>query len=210
MAARVRDRLVRYSPVRQAHLELGGLKVMDDEKAISYAPLRLGIHAIGTLGIAETQLSYATLEALGPLITIAIERARAIEQVGKFEALRESDRLKSALLDAITHEFRTPLTAMKISVTGMLSDLNFDREQCRDLLAMIDEGCEGRSPDLVIKIRERVTSSTKWSIRLPKIQRITPDLRFDQSSPEVTQAHDLRVSMGLRQIASAYPFLRNP
>ena len=54
----------------------------------------------------------------------------------------ESERLKTALLDAITHEFRTPLTAIKISVTSMLSDLNFDREQCKDLLSMIDEGCD--------------------------------------------------------------------
>jgi two-component system, OmpR family, sensor histidine kinase KdpD len=116
--------------------------LVDPETRVSYVPLRLGIKVIGSLGIAETPLSHATLEALGPLITISIERARAIEQVGKFEALRESERLKSALLDAITHEFRTPLTAMKISVTGMLSDLNFDREQCRDLLGMIDEGCD--------------------------------------------------------------------
>jgi two-component system sensor histidine kinase KdpD len=144
------DQTVSFSVGGSHNFEAAQLKMsltdmgvrVDDEKAISYVPLRLGIQAIGTLGIAETQLSHATLEALGPLITIAIERARAIEQVGKFEALRESERLKSALLDAITHEFRTPLTAMKISVTGMLSDLNFDREQCRDLLAMIDEGCD--------------------------------------------------------------------
>ena len=86
-------------------------------------------------------------------MTIAIERARAIEQVGKIEALRENERLKSALLDAITHEFRTPLTAMKISVTGMLSDLNFDREQCKDLLTMIDEGCD-RIDHLVGEVSE--------------------------------------------------------
>lgn len=115
---------------------------VDAEHGISYVPLRLGIKVLGTIGIADTTLSHETLESLGPLLTIAIERARAIEQVGKIEALRESEHLKSALLDAITHEFRTPLTAMKISVTGMLSDLNFDREQCRDLLAMIDEGCD--------------------------------------------------------------------
>jgi len=114
----------------------------DAEHGISYVPLRLGIRVLGTIGIADKSLSHETLESLGPLITIAIERARAIEQVGKIEAMRESEHLKSALLDAITHEFRTPLTAMKISVTGMLSDLDFDREQCRDLLAMIDEGCD--------------------------------------------------------------------
>jgi two-component system sensor histidine kinase KdpD len=139
-----------YSPSGSQQIDAGHLKAslgfrevhIEADNGLSFVPLRLGINMIGSIGIAETSLSEATLESLGSLVTIAIERARAIEQVGKMEALRESERLKSALLDAITHEFRTPLTAMKISVTGMLSDLNFDREQCRDLLTMIDEGCD--------------------------------------------------------------------
>ncbi len=45
-------------------------------------------------------LSRPSLEALGTLIAVAIERARAIEQLGKTEAAREGERLKSALLDS--------------------------------------------------------------------------------------------------------------
>jgi two-component system sensor histidine kinase KdpD len=139
-----------YSPGGSHQIDATHLKTslgyrdvqIDADKGLSFVPLRLGINVIGSIAIAETAFSVATLESLGSLVTIAIERARAIEQVGKIEALRENERLKSALLDAITHEFRTPLTAMKISVTGMLSDLNFDREQCKDLLTMIDEGCD--------------------------------------------------------------------
>jgi two-component system, OmpR family, sensor histidine kinase KdpD len=139
-----------YSPGSSHQIAAGDLKAsfgyreaqIEADKGLCFVPLRLGINVIGSIGIAETALSGATLESLGSLVTIAIERARAIEQVGKIEALRESERLKSALLEAITHEFRTPLTAMKLSVTGMLSDLKFDREQCRDLLTMIDEGCD--------------------------------------------------------------------
>jgi two-component system sensor histidine kinase KdpD len=126
---------------------------IDAECGISLVPLHLRTNVIGIIGIADTTLSLATLESLGSLSTIAIERARAVEQVGKIEALRESERLKAALLDAITHEFRTPLTAIKISVTSMLSELNFDRGQCRDLLAMIDEGCD-RIDQLVGEVSE--------------------------------------------------------
>jgi two-component system sensor histidine kinase KdpD len=150
-----------YSPggshqidARHLKASLGYKEVqIETDKGLSFVPLRMGINVIGGIAIAETALSMATLESLGSLVTIAIERARAIEQVGKIEALRENERLKSALLDAITHEFRTPLTAMKISVTGMLSDLNFDREQCRDLLTMIDEGCD-RIDNLVGEVSE--------------------------------------------------------
>jgi two-component system, OmpR family, sensor histidine kinase KdpD len=150
-----------YSPGGSHQIDARHLKTglgfrdvqIEGDKGLSFVPLRLGIAAIGAIAIAETTLSKATLESLGSLVTIAIERARAIEQVGKIEALRENERLKSALLDAITHEFRTPLTAMKISVTGMLSDLNFSREQCRDLLTMIDEGCD-RIDHLVDEVSE--------------------------------------------------------
>jgi two-component system, OmpR family, sensor histidine kinase KdpD len=139
-----------YSPGGSHQIDAGNLKASvgcsevktDQENDLSFVPLRMGINVVGSAGIAGAQVDEATLESLGSMLTIAIERARAIEQMGKIDALRESERLKSALLDAITHEFRTPLTAMKISVTGMLSDLDFDREQCRELLSMIDEGCD--------------------------------------------------------------------
>ncbi len=79
---------------------------------------------------------------MGTLIAVAIERAHAIEMVGKTEAAREGERLKSALLDAITHDFRTPLTSMKASVTTLLSPAKLDGEQRDELLHIIDEECD--------------------------------------------------------------------
>ena len=60
----------------------------------------------------------------------------------KIESTRESESLKSVLLDAITHDFRSPLTSIKASVTGLLDDLEFDREQRRKLLTIINEECD--------------------------------------------------------------------
>jgi len=60
----------------------------------------------------------------------------------KIESTRESESLKSVLLDAITHDFRSPLTSIKASVTGLLDDLEFDREQRRELLTIINEECD--------------------------------------------------------------------
>jgi two-component system sensor histidine kinase KdpD len=77
----------------------------------------------------------------------------AIEHVGKIEATRERERLKSVLLDAITHDFRTPLTSIKASVTGLLDDLELDREQRKELLTIIDEECD-RINQLVSKALE--------------------------------------------------------
>ncbi|MCC6826028.1 MAG: DUF4118 domain-containing protein [Acidobacteria bacterium] len=44
----------------------------------------------------------------------------AFKQASEAEALRQSEQLKSALLDAVTHDLRTPLTSIKASVTTLL------------------------------------------------------------------------------------------
>lgn len=66
----------------------------------------------------------------------------AVEQVSEAEALRRSEKLKSALLDAVTHDLRTPLTSIKASVTTLLSDSNkadLDEESRNEFLQIIDE-----------------------------------------------------------------------
>jgi len=79
---------------------------------------------------------------VGTLLGIAIERARAVEQLSKTEADRQSERLKSALLDSITHNFRTPLTSIKASVTSLLSERPPSAEQRHELLQIMDEECD--------------------------------------------------------------------
>src|SRR5215204_6479925 len=46
----------------------------------------------------------------------------AFERASQAKALQQSERLKSALLDAVTHDLRTPLTSIKASVTTLLED----------------------------------------------------------------------------------------
>jgi two-component system sensor histidine kinase KdpD len=55
------------------------------------------------------------------------------------EASRESERLRSALLDSITHEFRTPLTSIKASISSLKSEAKMNDEQRRDFEDIIDE-----------------------------------------------------------------------
>jgi two-component system sensor histidine kinase KdpD len=73
------------------------------------------------LGNFRCSVDSPNAEAVGTLLGIAIERTRAVEQLSRTEADRQSERLKSALLDSITHNFRTPLTSIKASVTSLLS-----------------------------------------------------------------------------------------
>src|ERR1700676_5002118 len=69
---------------------------VDQEKGVYFVPVRLGVRAIGSLGISGARLSRQTLEAVGSLVAIAIERARAVEQLEITEAERQGERLKCA------------------------------------------------------------------------------------------------------------------
>jgi two-component system sensor histidine kinase KdpD len=113
--------------------------IEDSKEDLCFGPIRLGVRPLGSFGISGALLSRQTLEATGTLIGIAIERARAVEQLGKTEADRQSERLKATLLDAIAHDFRTPLTSIKASVTSLLSKRNENSPQQEELLTVIDE-----------------------------------------------------------------------
>ena len=107
-----------------------------------FVPVRLGVRAIASLGISGAVVSRQTLDAVSSLVAIAIERARAIEQLGQTEAERQGERLKSALLDSITHDFRTPLTSMKAAATSLLGSQVTDHVQNTELLTIINEECD--------------------------------------------------------------------
>jgi two-component system sensor histidine kinase KdpD len=116
--------------------------VIETQQSLYFIPVRLGVRAIGSLGISGARLSRQTLDAVGSLVAIAIERARAVEQLGQTEAERQGERLKSALLDSVTHDFRTPLTSMKAAVTSLLASVKTSAEQQRELLSIINEECD--------------------------------------------------------------------
>ena len=84
-------------------------------------------------------VSSQTMNAVGSLIAIAVERANAVESLSRSEAARESEKLRSAILDSITHEFRTPLTSIKASITSLLSTMDLSGDDRRDLMSVINE-----------------------------------------------------------------------
>lgn len=74
------------------------------------------------------------------------ELRAAFDRASEAEAARRNEQLKAALLDALTHNLRTPLTAIKASVTALMgvSDWRNERtalsaEGRRELLQVIDE-----------------------------------------------------------------------
>lgn len=141
-----KQKVYRSGPVIP-HLDTESLKavlardepVIDAPNSVCFVPVRLGVQPIGSLGISGPMLSRQTLEAIGTLVAIAMEHARAVEQLGQTEAARQAEQLRTALLDAVTHALRTPLTSIKASVTNLLSNPNLAGGQKQELLTIINE-----------------------------------------------------------------------
>ena len=111
---------------------------LDEGRAVA-VPLRAGVRPRGVLIVEGLSLSDGTLEAMGGLVSIAIDRAQALEDVTRVEAAKENERLRSVMLDSIAHELRTPLTSIKAAVTTLLSDEPVSAADTRELLTVVDE-----------------------------------------------------------------------
>jgi len=115
----------------------------DESSGFIVTPVRLGGQPIGSLAIRTVSLSDAALQSLLNLVAIGLERALAQETVNRAEVARRSEELKSTLLDAVAHEFKTPLTSLKAVTTELLSDPVYELPQHqRELVSIADEGAD--------------------------------------------------------------------
>ncbi len=101
--------------------------------------LRAGMRPRGLLSVAGHRLSPETLEAVGGLVSVALDRAQALEDLGRSEAAKKSERLRTLILDSITHELRTPLTSIKGAASALLASGDYNEEDRCELLTIIDE-----------------------------------------------------------------------
>src|SRR5262249_24091554 len=100
--------------------------------------IRRGGAPIGSLAVSGRALSDTVQQSIANLAAIGLERARAIEATTRAEASRESSELRATVLDALAHEFKTPLTAMKAASSDLLATESV-AGRSRELAAIMDE-----------------------------------------------------------------------
>ena len=98
--------------------------------------IRLGGAPIGSLAIVGAGLSDTVLQSISNLAAIGLEQARGQEAAARAEASQQSSELRATVLDAIAHEFKTPLTSSKAAASDLLASTT-GRE--RELATIIDE-----------------------------------------------------------------------
>jgi two-component system sensor histidine kinase KdpD len=87
--------------------------------------------------------SIRLLEAVSPQLWSAVERARLRDEAMLGEVLRRADQAKSALLDAVSHDLRTPLSSIIASAGSLLqSDVDWPDEERRAFAQAIQQEAE--------------------------------------------------------------------
>jgi two-component system sensor histidine kinase KdpD len=112
------------------------------------AALMLGLRSVGALAWRPASLSREVAAAVSAQVAVVLARAMAVEAAARLEASRESERLRTALVDSLTHELRTPLTSIRAASTTLLQTNALDAEGQNEMFKVIDE--ESARLDLLI------------------------------------------------------------
>ena len=122
----------------------------DSITATSRRVLLSGTRPIGSLVICGHSLANASINATASLTAVAIERARSFSAESSAEAARESEQLRSTVLDGLAHAFKTPLTTIRSSSSGLLEMDTLSGAEKR-LVALIDRHA-GHLDDLTTRM----------------------------------------------------------
>src|SRR6202050_2391714 len=135
-------RLAQALKLNSARIEMEAVE--GDERTVAF-PLREGTRRLGTLlvGADSSEASLRRLQervvpALEALLSAALEREGLLGGVVETAALRRADTVKTALLRAVSHDLRSPLTA--ISAAGeAVGSPSLSQQEREELAAIIQE-----------------------------------------------------------------------
>lgn len=127
----------------------GTFAIGDPDNWIAFVAFMVTAITVGQLSGSAKQRAEEAEAAKQEIERLYYELQDSFERSSQAKALKQSERLKSALLDAVTHDFRTPLTSIKASATAMLDDLyaierdkaepELDTDARKEMLQVIDE-----------------------------------------------------------------------
>jgi two-component system sensor histidine kinase KdpD len=147
--------------------------VLRERGGLALVPVATGDESYGYLSVdtgGSSELgadAYRLLESFAGVVALAAARSDIEEQAIRRRSLEESDRLRRALLHSVSHDLRTPLTAIS-TIASALRSADVDREE-RDAMLADVENEAGRLSRLVGNLLEvsRVESGALRPMRVP-------------------------------------------
>jgi two-component system sensor histidine kinase KdpD len=135
------------SEVNQGGLTPPQFQQQEASRVMAFVPLRVASRAIGVLAVADkkngrpfTATERTILATFADQAAVALERLRLLREADRAEMLDRTDKLKSALMSALSHDLRTPLATIMASVTSLLEpDIRWDKQTQENFLQGIHD-----------------------------------------------------------------------
>jgi two-component system sensor histidine kinase KdpD len=116
-----------------------GTTFADEDGKNVIVAVRLGSHPIASLALQGARMPDSVLQSVANIVAIGLERARAQDLTREVEVVKRSDRLRTTIIDALAHELKTPLTAIRAATSALLANSQQKTEGASKMLQIADE-----------------------------------------------------------------------
>jgi two-component system sensor histidine kinase KdpD len=146
----------------------GHREVTVGDRQIRLVPLRAGTRPIGILAAGGPPVDPGTLDALAGVVAIAVERVRFLGELKAGELARQEEQLKTALLASLSHDLRTPLTAINLAASNLKAEAlaPAERQEQSDLILAESARLTRLFEDVLDMARidaNAVSSESRWT-----------------------------------------------
>ena len=157
---------------------LHGASFADTTALRTVTAVRLGSEPIASLALQGVRMPDSVLQGVSNIVAIGLERARAESIAYRMEAERQSEQLRTTLIDAMAHEFKTPLTLIRGVTTSVLAGHDRLSESTREQLTIADEEAEhlGELLDDAIEMVRHDTQHINIHHELTDLRNIVDDV----------------------------------
>jgi len=97
----------------------GHREIASSADPLVVVPVRIGTRAIALLATGGRRLEPGTRDAIAGIVAIALERSQFLEERRGAELSQQRAELSSALLASLSHDLRTPLTAIRTAISNL-------------------------------------------------------------------------------------------
>ena len=157
-------------------------------------PVRSGVRPRGLFVLRSPELSNETADAMASLISLAVDRVQALENLARGEAAKASERLRTLMIDSITHELRTPLTSIKGAATTLLSGVASSADT-QELLSIIDEESDrlNRLVSEAVEMSQLDTHQIQMHMGLESVENLLHEAI--EACSWIKAEHDVRINV---------------
>ena len=124
------------------HSSMGCSVIAKPNLETCIVPLVASGEAIGSLGVRGPGAGLALSHAIANVLTLGMGRLIALRDSSNAEAARRGEEMKATVLDALAHNFKTPLTSVRAAVSSLRQIPSMYPEQARELLSVAEEETE--------------------------------------------------------------------